>query len=67
MQEAASRGLAILMISSELPEVVGMADRVIVMRDGRIAGELVGDAISEHGIMTLATRAHDESVTEMAA
>jgi len=59
MQDAANRGLAILMISSELPEVVGMADRVVVMRDGLIAGELQGADIDERAIMTLATRAHD--------
>ena len=67
MQEAADRGLAILMISSDLPEVVGMADRVYVMRDGRIAGELRGAAIDEHAIMTLATRAHDAELAERAA
>jgi len=66
MQEAAGRGLAILMISSELPEVVGMADRVYVMRDGRISGELVGADIDEHNIMTLATRAHAAGQQEAA-
>lgn len=40
MNELAKEGVAILMISSELPEVLGMADRVIVIREGRIAGEL---------------------------
>ena len=39
MSELAAQGLAILMISSELPEVLGMADRVLVMRDGRIVAE----------------------------
>jgi ABC-type sugar transport system ATPase subunit len=67
MQEAADRGLAILMISSDLPEVVGMADRVYVMRDGRISGELQGAEIGEHAIMTLATRAHEAEPAEMAA
>jgi len=62
MHEAADRGLAILMISSELLEVVGMAERVYVMRDGKISGELVGADISEHAIMTLATKAHEEEV-----
>ena len=41
MSELAGRGLAILMISSELPEVLGMADRVLVMREGRITAENV--------------------------
>lgn len=40
MNELAAQGVAILMISSELPEVLGMADRILVIRDGRIAGEL---------------------------
>lgn len=39
MTELASKGLAIIMVSSELPEILGMSDRVIVMRDGRIANE----------------------------
>ncbi len=42
-------GVAILMISSELPEVVGMSDRVYVMREGSIAGELqAGDISRKH-------------------
>ena len=56
MRELASKGIAVLMISSELPEVVGMADRVLVMREGEITGELVGEAITERDIMQLATR-----------
>ena len=40
MNELLARGKAILMISSEIPEVIGMADRILVMRDGRITGEI---------------------------
>ena len=40
MTEIVSDGGAILMISSELPEVLGMADRILVMREGRMVGEL---------------------------
>jgi ribose transport system ATP-binding protein len=40
MNELAARGMGILMISSELPEVLGMADRILVMREGRIVGEM---------------------------
>ncbi len=40
MNELTAQGVAILMISSELPEVLGMADRILVVREGRIAGEL---------------------------
>jgi ribose transport system ATP-binding protein len=40
MNELTANGVAILMISSELPEVLGMADRIVVIREGRVAGEL---------------------------
>ncbi|MCP3383201.1 sugar ABC transporter ATP-binding protein [Bradyrhizobium sp. CCGUVB4N] len=55
MRELADSGLAILMISSELTEVIGMADRVIVMREGRVTGELPGRDATEESIMHLAT------------
>lgn len=42
MAELAAQGLSVIMVSSEIPEVIGMSDRVIVMRDGRIATELSG-------------------------
>jgi rhamnose transport system ATP-binding protein len=48
MSELAGAGLAILMISSELPEVLGMSDRVLVMREGRLVAEFVrSEAIPE--------------------
>jgi ribose transport system ATP-binding protein len=56
----AKKGLAILMISSELPEVIGIADRVLVMRDGTIAGEVTasdGEPLRQEAIMELATGA----------
>jgi ABC-type sugar transport system ATPase subunit len=55
MRQLAEQGTAILMISSELPEVIGMSDRVVVMCEGRIAGELPADTATEEQIMTLAT------------
>lgn len=55
MNQMARKGVAILMISSELPEVVGMSDRVYVMREGEIAGELLNGDITQENIMTLAT------------
>lgn len=58
MRELSERGIAVLMISSELPEVIGMADRVVVMRDGSITGELSGADITEEKIMHLATQRH---------
>jgi ribose transport system ATP-binding protein len=56
MRQLAREGKAILMVSSELPEVLGMSDRVIVMRDGRIAGEIPPGA-SEEQVLRLATGA----------
>jgi ABC-type sugar transport system ATPase subunit len=48
------RGIAVLMVSSELPEIIGMSDRILVMRDGHIAGELPARS-SETDIMLMAT------------
>jgi ribose transport system ATP-binding protein len=56
MRRLSADGVAILMISSELPEVIGMADRIVVLRDGRIAGELAAGA-DEEAVMGLATGA----------
>ncbi|MFF5207781.1 sugar ABC transporter ATP-binding protein [Streptosporangium sp. NPDC000396] len=53
MRELAGDGMAIMMISSELPELIGMSDRVVVLRDGRITGTLPA-AASEEAIMRLA-------------
>jgi L-arabinose transport system ATP-binding protein len=52
--ELAARGCAIVMVSSELPEVLGVSDRVIVMRQGRIAGELPRAQASEQNVLRLA-------------
>lgn len=46
MGELAANGLAVIMVSSELPEILGMADRVIVMREGRMAGEFTRDEMT---------------------
>jgi ABC-type sugar transport system ATPase subunit len=55
MRELADSGKAILMISSELTEIVGMSDRVVVFHRGRVVGELPGAAASEEKVMMLAT------------
>lgn len=55
MNRLAAQGVAIIMISSELPEVIGMSDRILVMHDGRIAGELSGKDATQERIMGLAT------------
>ena len=54
LRDLAGRGAAILMVSSELPELIGMSDRILVMHNGRIAGELAAGA-SEEAVMALAT------------
>lgn len=54
LRELADEGMALLVISSELIEIVGLCDRVYVMRDGEIASELNGDEITEEAIITVA-------------
>ena len=55
MEKLAGDGMAILFVSSEMEEVLGMADRALVMHEGRIAGELARNELSEQAIMQLAT------------
>lgn len=55
MDELAGQGLAVLFVSSELEEVIGMSDRVLVMHEGRITGELPRSELTEQSIMHLAT------------
>ena len=54
MRALAENGISIILISSELPEIMMMSDRVVIMREGRITGILNKDQISEHTIMTYA-------------
>lgn len=55
IQKLTKHGLSCIFISSELEEIIGMCNRVVVMHGGRVAGILEGDAISEREIMFLAT------------
>jgi ribose transport system ATP-binding protein len=55
MRELADRGAAVLMISSELPEVIGMSDRILVMHRGEIAGELKAEEAREEDLLTIAS------------
>ncbi|GAA3730876.1 sugar ABC transporter ATP-binding protein [Plantactinospora mayteni] len=55
MSQLAGEGVAVLMVSSELPEVLGMADRVLVMHEGRLVGEIARDAATEESVMLAAT------------
>ena len=54
MAELAAQGLAIIMVSSEIPEVLGMSDRVIVMREGRIVDEVAGDRMTPEALVRAA-------------
>ena len=58
IQQLASQGMAVIFISSELPEIIGVCKRVIVMREGVVMGEVGGDTgieVTQHNIMKLAT------------
>ena len=55
MNRLVAKGKSIIMISSELPEVLGMCDRILVMRNGRITGELASDDATQEKIMQYAT------------
>lgn len=55
MDELAGQGMAILFVSSEMEEVIGMSDRAIVMHEGRMTGQLQRDQLTEENVMRLAT------------
>ena len=55
INDMAAKGVAVIMVSSELPEVLGMADRVMVIHDGEVAGIIDGAVADQQKVMTLAT------------
>jgi rhamnose transport system ATP-binding protein len=58
LSELASEGVAVLMVSSELPEVLGMADRVLVMHEGRLVSQIARTDATEESVMFAATGQH---------
>ena len=58
MNDLVEQGMSIIMISSELPEILGMSDRVYVVSEGRITGELPVEEATQENIMHLATTTH---------
>ena len=56
MNKLVEEGMSIIMISSELPEVLGMSDRLYVMSAGKIAGELTAEEADENKVMAMAVR-----------
>jgi rhamnose transport system ATP-binding protein len=60
MADLAAQGLSVIMVSSEIPEIVGMSDRVIVMREGRMVAELEGDQINPDRLVRYAVGIEEE-------
>jgi ribose transport system ATP-binding protein len=67
LRQLAARGVGIVVISSELPELIGLCDRVMVVREGRIAGELGADELGEEAIIMLASGVQNSSNQEKQA
>jgi L-arabinose transport system ATP-binding protein len=67
IDELANEGLGIMFISSELPELLGLADRIYVMQNGRITGELSGASATEEAVLGLAMADHLSTVQTGAA
>jgi ABC-type sugar transport system ATPase subunit len=65
--ELAKQGMSILMISSDLPEILAMSDRVLVMHQGRIAGEIPGERATQEAIMHYATGQRAEMASRISA
>jgi ABC-type sugar transport system ATPase subunit len=61
VRAAAARGVACLVASSDLPEILALVDRILVMREGRIRGELLAADADEETVMRLATTAPGEA------
>jgi ribose transport system ATP-binding protein len=55
IRELTQEGMSILLVSSELTELLALSHRIIVMREGRLSGELAGNAMNEESILQLAT------------
>ena len=56
MAELAAQGKSIIMISSEMAELIGMSDRIVVMCNGRVTGEVAKEDATQENIMSLATK-----------
>ena len=54
MRDLAKQGISIIMISSDMPELLGVSDRIVVMKEGRLVGELQGDEIQQENVMQYA-------------
>jgi ABC-type sugar transport system ATPase subunit len=64
VDDLANEGLAILLISSELPEILGLADRIYVMQNGRVTGEIPGEGATEQQVLGLAMADHLSAIVQ---
>ncbi|HEY1187958.1 MAG TPA: sugar ABC transporter ATP-binding protein, partial [Gemmata sp.] len=64
VDQLAGQGVAVWMITSDMEELLGMSDRVVVMHEGRLAGELSGPKLTEEAVMRLATGAGEEGAAK---
>lgn len=64
MEKLAEQGVAILFVSSEMEEIIGMSDRAIVLHEGKLTGALMRDQLTEESVMQLATGTHAEPISE---
>lgn len=62
MNELKQQGIAVMFVSSEMPEVMGIADRIIVMCDGRITGEVMAKETTQNEILTYATSFENKNI-----
>jgi ribose transport system ATP-binding protein len=63
----AEQGRAVVVISSEMQELIGLCHRVVVMRNGQVAGEIAQDELTEDAIVFLATGVHEQEAARRAA
>ena len=64
MNQLKQQGIAVMFVSSEMPEVMGLADRIIVMCDGRITGELTAAEATQDDILKMATSFENKNISD---
>jgi len=62
LRDLANQGVGVIVISSELPEIIGLCDRALVIREGRVAGELAANAMTEEALLRLASGLGEQEV-----
>lgn len=67
LRQLSDSGISVIMISSEMPEMIGICDRVVVINDGDVAGELSGDEISQEKVVEMISKSSEEKTKEQTA